>query len=71
MPAQWTGEIVGKMHMHGIKIQDLAKQLGVTREYTGAVLNGKRTPPNAETRFNAALDALLALQEDSTTYKAQ
>lgn len=65
MPAQWTGEVVAKMHMHRISIKALAEHLGVSREYTGAVLNGKKAPAGAELRFRAAVDELIAAQ--STT----
>ena len=28
MPAQWTGEVVGKMHLYGIKVCEFAEYLG-------------------------------------------
>lgn len=58
MPAQWTGEIVGKMHMARITQKALAAHLGVTREYVANILNGHRSPKGAEARFRAAVDAL-------------
>lgn len=51
MPAQWTGEIVGKMHLLEISQVQLADALGYTPEYVCAVLNGKRNPKDAEARF--------------------
>lgn len=63
MPAPWTGEIVGKMHMHGITSIQLAKKLKINPKYLSAVLNGKRDPANAEQRVRAALDELLAEKE--------
>ncbi len=60
MPAPWTGEIVGKMHMYGITAIHLAEKLGINPKYLSAVLNGKREPAGAQQRFEGALDELLA-----------
>lgn len=60
MPAQWTAEIVGQMHMFRIAKKDLAKQLDMTPEYISKVLNGHCAPPGAEERFRAALNELIA-----------
>ena len=30
MPAQWTADIIGEMHLNGVRKQELAKELGVT-----------------------------------------
>lgn len=65
MPAQWTGEIVGKMHLLEISQVQLADALGYTPEYVCAVLNGKRNPKDAEARFRAAVDALAAQSHDT------
>ena len=72
MPAQWTAEIIGKMHMGKVTIKQLAEKLDVTHEYAGMVLNGKRNPKGAEARFRAALEALIAKrggqEEGGTTH---
>lgn len=60
MAAQWTGEVVGKMHLNGITIKALAAHLGYSHEYTGKVLSGKRTPSNAEQTFRKAVEELIA-----------
>ena len=65
MSAQWTAEIVGKMHVHNISQSEIAAHLGFSREYTNAVLNGKRTPANAEQTFRKAVEELIA-QKSST-----
>lgn len=67
MPEQWTATVIGKMHLMKVKQVELAEQMGVTAEYLNAILNGKRCPAGAEQRVNAALDAIIAQQEDSTT----
>lgn len=59
MPAKWTGDVVGKMHLHRITNKELAAFMGVTDGYITMVLNGKREPAGAEQRFKAALDALI------------
>lgn len=59
MPKEWTGELVGLMHMHRITIAKLAESLGVTNRYVSMVLNGHRNPVGAEPRFRAALDRLI------------
>ena len=71
MSAQWTGELVGKMHIYHIKKKELAKRIGVTPEYVSKVLCGHRSPPDAEQRFRAALDALISAQSHSSTSRVQ
>lgn len=65
MPAQWTAEIVGKMHIHGISIKELSAHMGVSREYVGAILNGKRDPAEAEHRIREAVDDLIAQKSNT------
>ena len=60
MLAQWTADLVGQMHKHKVSKTQLADHMGVTREYVSMVLNGHREPADAETRFRAALDELIA-----------
>lgn len=59
MPAQWTAEVIGQMHLNGIKQTDLAAHLGMARGYINSVLNGKRTPKNAEAQFRQAVAELI------------
>lgn len=66
MPAQWTGEIIGQMHLHRIAKKALAAKLGCTPEYVSMVLNGKREPPDAEARFSQAVQEIISLQDQST-----
>ena len=44
MPAQWTGELVGKMHNAGVTGKELAAQLGKNPKYISQVLNGHYEP---------------------------
>ena len=63
MPAQWTGDMVGKMHNYRITMTQVAEKLGVTKAYVCMVLNGHRNPKGAEQRFMAALDELIKEKE--------
>ena len=58
MPAQWTAEIIGKMHLHKITQKQLAAALGCTPQYVCTVLRGGREPKDAPARFQAAIDSL-------------
>lgn len=64
MPAQWTGEVLGKMHIYGITSKKLSDKLSMHPKYVSMVLNGKREPKNAEQIFRAALDELIAEKEE-------
>ncbi|MBC8546490.1 hypothetical protein H8711_06020 [Clostridiaceae bacterium NSJ-31] len=58
MPAQWTAEIVGEMHLKGITAKQLAEHMGLNPKYVSVVLNGHREPKGAENRFRKALDEI-------------
>ena len=57
---KWTGDLIGKMHNSNVSKKELANKLNFTPEYVSMVLNGKKEPPNAEERFNAALNEIIA-----------
>ena len=59
MPAQWTGDLVGKLHNYGFTKEQLAEKAGWHPKYLSAVLNGHRTPKGAEQTLNQALDELI------------
>lgn len=63
MPAQWTGEIIGKLHLYHLTAKQLAEQLGYNPKYVSAVLNGHRQPKHAEQAFRRALDELIAQKQ--------
>lgn len=60
MPAQWTAEIIGEMHLSGVTHKRLAEAVGWHPKYLSAVLNGKKTPAGAEAKLRAALSTLLS-----------
>ena len=66
MPAQWTADIIGELHINRISKKQLANQMSVTPEYVSMVLNGHREPEGAEQRFRAALDQLIRVQDQHT-----
>ncbi len=59
MPEKWTGQIVGKMHVHKISMDELAKELGYTRSYVWRILNSQREPSNIQERMEKALDQII------------
>ena len=67
MPAQWTADLIGKMHIYSISAKDLATKIGWHPKYLSAVLNGRRDPKGAEVACNAALDELIAQENHTTT----
>ena len=64
MLAQWTADLVGKMHKFKISKKSLAQHLGVTPEYVSMVLNGHREPSGAEDKFTTAVDELILLAQE-------
>ena len=81
MPAQWTGELIGEMHLKGITAKQLhlarvskkqlAERLGVTPEYVSMVLNGHREPDGAAGRFKGALAQIISTQSQNTKAEGQ
>ena len=57
---KWIANVIGKMHIHGIKQDELANQLGVRRDYLNKILNGKENPKNAQKRIETAVDELIS-----------
>ena len=62
MPAQWTAEIVGEMHLAGVTAKQLAKAIGWHEKYLSVVLNGHREPRGAEEKVRAALNRLTSVK---------
>lgn len=62
MPAQWTGELIGEMHIRGVTAKQLAAEAGWHENYLSMVLNGHKEPKGAEQKLRAALERLTAAQ---------
>lgn len=59
MPAQWTAQLIGEMHLNGITKKQLAEEAGIRPEYVSMLLNGRREPRNAERMLRNAFERLL------------
>ena len=55
MPAQWTADIIGEIHIKRITAKRLAEEVGWNPKYLSQVLNGHKTPKDAEAKLRAAL----------------
>lgn len=58
MPAQWTAAIISELHMRRITAKQLAEEVGWHPKYLSQVLNGHRSPKNAEAKLRAALERM-------------
>lgn len=63
MPAQWTADVIGEMHLNSITARELAAEAKIDYRYLSMILNGHRSPKNAEARCREALARLIARQE--------
>ena len=60
MPAQWTGELVGRMHNAGVTAKQLAAEMGKNPKYVSQVLNGRYSPKKAVAELNEASKRLIS-----------
>lgn len=59
MPAQWTGSIVGEMHLNGITGKKLSAELDWHPKYLSQVLNSSDPPKGAQEKISSALHRLI------------
>ena len=59
MPEKWTGDLGGRMHINRVTLTEMGNELGISKNYVGMILNGVRTPPGAQQRFETALERIL------------
>ena len=59
MPAQWTGSIVGEMHLYGITVVELAAEMDRNPKYLSTILNSSDPPKGAEAKVRSALNRLI------------
>ena len=57
---KWTGNAVKRMWENDIGRKDIADELGFSTVYVGKIFRGIKTPADAETMVNAAIDAIIA-----------
>lgn len=60
MKDKWTGDAVGKMHVHEITELKLAEHLKWHPKYLSSVLNCRSKPKSAEEKVMSALDEMIA-----------
>lgn len=71
MPAQWTANLIGEMHLAGVTAKQLAAETGWHEKYLSAVMNGHREPKGAEETLRAALDRIIVARNQSNTETTQ
>lgn len=59
MPAQWTGRIVGEMHINNVTGKMLAAEVEWNEKYLSQVLNSENPPRNAEEKLMGALRRII------------
>lgn len=64
MPAQWTADLIGEMHLAGVTAKQLAKEAGLNPKYLSAILNGHCSPKNAERALRTALNQLIEKEKE-------
>ena len=65
MPAQWTAEIVGEMHLKSITGKQLAAELGWNPKYLSQVLNSPEPPKKAEEKIRNAMNRIKSAMAES------
>lgn len=66
MPAQWTADLIGEMHLNGITCKQLAAEAELNPKYLSTILNGHVSPKGAEQTLRAALKQIIAKQDQDT-----
>lgn len=67
MREEWTGDLIGRLHVEGVTRQELAEELGVSKAYVTMILNSARSPAGAQERLNGALDAIVKRKHERRT----
>lgn len=60
---QWTGDVVGKMHVYRISNSELAEKCGITSSYLSMLLNGKKEFSSPEVK-QKTIDKVVATLEE-------
>ena len=56
---KWIGNCIGKMHTNRITQEELAKEIGVRRDYLNKILNGREKPSGVRKRIEEALTRII------------
>ncbi len=65
MPAQWTAEIIGEMHLRHVTAKQLAEAVDWHPKYLSAVLNGHRAPKDAEAKLREAMRKIESTEREA------
>lgn len=65
MPAKWTADLLGEMHLAGVTAKQLAAEVGWNPKYLSVVLNGHKEPKGAENKLRSALNRLVEQDDDT------
>lgn len=65
MPAKWTADLLGEMHLAGVTAKQLAAEVGWHPKYLSVVLNGHKEPKGAEEKLKAALNRIIDQSQHS------
>lgn len=68
LPEEWTGHLIGRMHNERIIYEDLAAELGCTKQYVSMILDGREKPKNARERLEAAFDSALKKKQNGVLH---
>ena len=60
MPDPWTGDVVGRCHVAGITLRQLASRCGITAAYLSTVLAGQKGNAGTREKIMAALSEMEA-----------
>ncbi len=62
MSAQWTGQLIGRIHNAGFTLKQVAEEAGLNQKYTSQVMNSDKPSPKARKKLEDALERLIARQ---------
>lgn len=71
MPAQWTADLIGELHLRGVTAKQLAAEAGLNPKYLSGILNGHYEPKGAEEQLRSALNRIVSQQSEDTTLPVQ
>lgn len=63
MREQWTGDLIGQLHVAGITCKALAKEAGLHEKYVSQILNGRVHPKGAQEKLFAAFGRIRDKEE--------
>lgn len=65
MKPEWTGQMVGKMHVNGVTYEELGEELGIGKAYVCMILNGSREPDGVQEKFETAIETIIKRKQEA------